>query len=616
MLSSAALKPGTDAFLAALGVLAAFCLVATPLAVLAMISIIGLPLALLMALVPPVFVVLLVARLIAIPLETTGVMSRLACLVLALAVLAIPPFVINAGLDRRAADLVAADIPTPPGRLDGATIALRLASHGGFLREETRCDDLCQRMLLSGAARRVLMVTGADVSKPPDAAMPAISFRLETRPTCPIVHLRGGVHDVTPAPERPAVDPSHRMRLAIAEGRCLIEETAALGEADSIVSFGPVAQGKTAFAAGFDPFADTVRASRLEVFRKGSGGFEATYRRTYVRVERLAPILVPSYVGGTGLDLRSGFVRLSAGAGASRPAETPPDVATAVTTGLGSTLKLPDVVEGKAAVDVLATALSQDRPVDGTVQDIARDLFEGFVRQPGTVDEATRQRATRVLSDLRFPVNRHAWALVKATRDPAAQVELARILFQRLRTTDPRLRDSDPSYLGYPAAYIGTAIAALPASAIRAHRGDLEWLARQRDLRVPAWPALKQLHVFGPDAVPTLLFLIDDALAVAPKAGTRFSGEAWQHPTLAGLMGLCLAGADAHMAAKPLLDRAIRAQLPTFGSYRQLLVRTLVATGADPDAIWSAIAGGDAKERRDTFDRDIERFRRRPDCSY
>ena len=117
----------------------------------------------------------------------------------------------------------------------------------------------------------------------------------------------------------------------------------------------------------------------------------------------------------------------------------------------------------------------------------------------------------------------------------------------------------------------------------------------------------------GADAVPTFLYLIDDAQRFRKEGGND-----WQHPTLAGLIGICRLGAEGGPAREPLLARLDGGQLPIHGSYGQLVFGTLLAIGVDTETIWQRFQAADANADRKRFDRMVRRAAGPdgPDCSY
>ena len=131
-------------------------------------------------------------------------------------------------------------------------------------------------------------------------------------------------------------------------------------------------------------------------------------------------------------------------------------------------------------------------------------------------------------------------------------------------------------------------------------------------MRGPAYAALPQLSVFGQEAVPTLLFLVD--VGASLRADRKKRPEEWQHPYLAGLTGLCRAGSSAAAAIPSLIERVGWADILTGGSHGRLVVQTLIRLGAPPVAVEAAFVGAGA--RPEDIQRDLKQARLCNECTY
>jgi hypothetical protein len=137
-----------------------------------------------------------------------------------------------------------------------------------------------------------------------------MSFRLDkTGSACPDVVIAETGPTISIQAERSVGRSAELMRIALVEGRCLLREPARLGDAHVVVSEGSVADGRTPGAAGMSVSADTVRARRLTVHVGENGALVERYRRTAVSSGPLFPILVPTYAGMSGLELKPAFLR-------------------------------------------------------------------------------------------------------------------------------------------------------------------------------------------------------------------------------------------------------------------------------------------------------------------
>jgi hypothetical protein len=512
----------------------------------------------------------------------------------------------NVALDRRADEYLAGDLDTLARPLRATTIG-HIDLHGrGWSRGETRCDHLCQRLLLSGAAERVLVAELRPRDNSWSAETPAFAFRIEPRATCPPIHLveRG---------REPGDDdrPEEVMRVAVASGRCLIEERATLAEADAIIATGPVHTGANEVSAGLTLAADTLMVHRASVHVRERGILVERYRWTGVRMFRHPPIPIPSLVGGAELRMHPGFIRVKALRNEREPSQVEVQPVRFARDELGLDVSVP-VVSREA---VIAGGL-EAATVQPAIQQLIEDFFKSLDER--RIDEATRKLAFRVLADPRVTAPRETWALVRACdkSGDAVNTELALILFRRIMTTDPALREDHPSYLGYPVGYLANAIRLLPPESVRAHRRELEEIARDPARRRRAFAALAHLPVFGAGVVPTLLFLVDEGIALrsAQQSRKSYELEDWQPVYRSGLAGLCRLGSEAEAALAPMTARLREGALSDSRSSGDLLLATMVRLGADPELLRATLARDKSADDLAIFERDLERARSRPEC--
>lgn len=602
-----------DRFLLVLGLAALPCIFMPELALVAALTIIGLPLAALMAVIPAIFFLLLLVRIGTHLLPAAGWIGGVLA---AAAIVTAIPWWANSILDERAKALAAGDVNVLL-RPFAAKIVAVVTPPGYWNNRETECDDFCLRALLSGELEKVLVVMTKRFDVLPDPASVVLSFHQEQRDICPVVNLRDGVRTLNIDPpdahakNLPTV--TELMRLQIANGNCLIRSTVRLGEAEAIVMAGSVARGKTSYQAGLHLLADTVSADRLSVWLRSGENFEEQYRWTGVQVQKLFPVLFPTYVGGPDFRVRNGFYRQVERINIEGQFYHEPDMTAFYTKTLGLHLAL-----DPAGVDATRTAALNHRldnpgEIDAAARDIADDFFEDmYSNAPITVDKA--EQALRLIADERLPVPRSTVAFTRRLEGLPSDivVRTGNVLFSRLMRMEQAPSAWKVRKLWYyEATAIGTAIGALPASGVVSHGEDLSRLARMRSLRVPASHALRRLADFGAGSIPTLLYVIDDA-----ERFRKDHNEMWQLPYQASLTGICNLGPKGAPAIVPLLARIDRKQAPVTGSQGNLMVNTLVAIGAGTDEIWSRVAAADPKAKRASFDHMVARARAKPDCGY
>jgi len=609
----------------------------------AMISIVGIPLGLALAVAPNLFLLALGATAGRNVAKRETLAPALAGAGAVLLLLAAGAFGFNAVLHRTADALTAGDHDDLARPLRAKALAIIRRQPPGSPKGTTRCDAICQRLLVSGAVERVLhselprdgkagpnASKGASPAPAWDAATAAASFRLESRQSCPTVVFADGGE--TSAIEK-GRSPAEEMRLAVASGRCLVEEAASLADADFVLEAWTPHRGVREMEAGLSPWADTVHAERVALYERAPSGFVERYRWTGVETLEHPWILVLSVTGGAELRMVAAFSR-----SAVRRNPQPFAGSWHLEPDLGLFLRDEARVEFPATATTTATAtdrlaivtaaLDREGPLRSVDQRVIEDLFEelasfrlGRAKAADAAEaerrEAMRGVAMRAISDPRVIPPRRTLALVQATAEAggADTAALASVLFKRLSTTDPSLREDHPSYLGWPLDYVALAVSALPPEAVLPHRDALERLAADADARVRGSRALVQFSVFGADAAPTLLGLMDEAGRVKSSAPPKDrERDLWERPLRAALSAMCVAGSHAPGFPDALLERLRTGTLPLYSGLSELLVSIFVKAGADPEPLRVFLSTDASSDARRSFDRMVTRARAHPRC--
>jgi hypothetical protein len=597
-----------------LGISAAMTMLMPSIVMMAAISIIGIPIAVFLAAAPFLFVVALGTRIISRWLGG-GLLAVVAGAAVTLALLAIPPFLINGSLEGRAKSFVREDHDdgTKPA---GEVIAVRGEAMTVHSRDTVNCDGFCQRALVNGITKRILVVK-QDVSLPIDPTTEVDSFRMERRTTCPQVKLSEGRDPIKIDGERKDKRAYELMQLEIAKGNCLIVETAPLGMADTIVSVGVVNRGENAVTAGLSLLADTVSADRITVHGKAGPAYKETFRQTYVVTQKLMPFYVPTVTGDTGLTMARALARYRETINVPSRYYEKPDWSGFLTARMGYDLALRAGETQNETRMVLKEAMKR-QALDATAAKVGSDFMQGFaVNQKIEGDDLIL--AQQLMTDERFPVPPGAWTVVKYTK--AARPDyfdaIGASMFARLRAF--AAEDDRDKYVKWydQAQNVGSVINVLPRETILRHRHDLEWLARQDVLRVWVHAALRRLSEFGATGAPTLLWLIDDAQRFRDKPRS----EDWQHPYIAGLVGLCYLRMEGAAMIQPLYDRLDSGVVSNRGSYGALAINTLIGMGATPEDVWLHVKPaerdpGKMDDVRRAFDKTVRDAQKKADCAY
>jgi len=536
-----------------------------------MLTVIGIPVAIALMAAPTLFLTAALTKFFYQPAKRLPRGVAIAVL-LAIGVLAAVPVPFNTALELRARKYVAGDHDELHRPFVSKVVAIR--RDGTYRTSDPPCDGFCKRALINGIVDRVLVQT-IDPNRPMSDI--AASYRLEKRDTCPPVSL--------PPSDDIAVENDHEntgsinvdevLQLRIANGECLIRETAPIALADTIITVRNVHRGTDAYGAGLNPAADTIKADRITVEQKNGDNYHETYRRTGVVTYKLWPIFTPTLINGYGFDIRPGIGRGYEFKNIPGRYYEKPDWSGFLTKTLGMDLALRRQGVATLVREKVASILKRPGTVADADQKVIDGYFDGFLRSQ-TIEYADYNLILDVIDDQRVLLPSTAWAVVRYAKNPPAGYfeHIADGAFKRLRETNLANPREQPEFLG-------SVINILPNGGLLKHRADFEWLARQDRLRVLANPALVRLADFGADAAPTLLFLIDGANRTS--GGTN---NDWQHPYLQGMIGLCRLGPQASVMVQPLYDRIDAGKIALWGSYYGLTINTLAAMGAGTEEIW------------------------------
>ncbi len=601
-----------------LGVSAAITMVATRMISVFMITIIGIPIALYLMAAPFLFLVVLGTYLMR-RFTGAGLIGTIAALVATLGLLAVPPYVANRKLDASARAQVAGD--RDDGTKPAARVfAVRAPKYYRQTKDALNCDGFCQRALMNGVAERVLVVD-QDLNTALERSQMVDSFRLEQRASCPPVNLPQVQDPIEIQDERKDFKGKRAdelMQLEIAKGNCLIAQKVPLGLADIVLSVGTAKKGDNALTAGLALFADTVKADRISMHERQGADFVETYRKTFVTTYKLAPLYAPSAEGGSELKMYPALLRFPEKINITQKYYEKPDWTAFLTQRLGYDLALRRSDAESDTRTVLKDAVLRTGEASSVPAPVAEDFFEGINKKNKMVTDDFAL-ARQLFEDERFPVAGRASAAIRNAQGAGQDYfdAIAIAMFKRLRTHAAAGTVKPDSGWHKELSSIGDVLAAMPRATILKHRADLDWLAHDDAVRVQAYQALQRFADFGADGVEPLIFLIDDAQRYRDG-----NDNAWQHPYLAGMTGLCKLGADGSAAIQPLFDRLDSEVLANWGSYQRLNIHTLVRMGADPEAIWQHAqlkgrhaAKDPAKERKE-FDRDVARAMKREECHW
>jgi len=559
------------------------------LIVLLMFTGIGLPLGLLILIAPPAFTVLLTLTLIYWWIPGKSTKRFFIASVLTLAVLAIPSVALNVFVKQRATSWTLGDLDKIDGPLRPSSIATENRSQ--IERYFTQCDAFCLHALLTGATQRFLVMSDRKLGHPPIGSEPALEFSIQRRDVCPEVRFKyvsGELH--LPQASRGEVNPNaiELMQLRIADGECLIQREATLKDAEVIITDGRLAKrDREAGGKRFEIPSFTSGATRRSVYQqKEDGSFEEIYRRTSVQYWYFGPLLLPVMESAGELRTKLNFWRHKGILnGNDRFEESYSDWGRFLTDTLGLPLQLNEAYAGTAVVERMEEALNKGEPPSVAEWMAFRSYVDRKLSSQRDVPEAIYQVSLRLTQDLRYPPPPQLGAIVRqaSSKDKKDDLRLlSRAIVERAETgvlwsenTEENIRTHWDS--------IGSAFRATPKDVLEPYKRELLALVRDPDAQAYGRGALSHLSVFGADAVPDLLYLVEIGL----RGGNEmFASRQFEQPYLAGMSGLCKTGNQARSALPKLRLWWQQGLLPSQGSPGRLAISTLAGLGVTADELW------------------------------
>lgn len=617
-----------DGYLFILMILSVVCLspIGEKIATIGALIIIGIPLTLIIAVIPAITLFLLVARISYSFLYNRNVnVNWFTSAIASLALLAIPPLLINGYFDYKATNLMAGDSNNidPSTKISTLAVIYPMSYYRGGV-----CDDFCQRALLNNQVQRMVMARVKSPMENVDLNITGVAYWFEKRDVCPKIELKDGINNLEMKrgqKQRYRRKPSELIRLRATSGICFITGEAKINEADAVLILGNIKRSQKSTPIGLNPFIDTISASRLSFDLRENGKLERKYQATMITTNALFPVLLPGLFESRRLQLNTGFLRKPTYLGGARKYHSTPPLTKFVQDVLQFNVELSDQEGDERALNVVRAALK--RTDDLTVSELAviRDIFKNVPRRTKLSEEKTLLMLD-ILEDHRIPIPSNTSSIVRNLPDSNSEItdRMAAILFERLRSFTPDRTQSHPNRQYASLGALGKAIAALPDGSVEPYFSELDALAKKKIQRIYAYVALKRLSDFKGKGIPPLLHLIDDADAYRKTNGKtkNLLANSWQHPYLAGIQGLCRlarTGFKDDTIVSKLYERIDDKRINMRGSYAKSAVATLIGFGADPEEIWQhfeALNSKYLKPNRKRFDHIVSRSKNKLDCSY
>jgi hypothetical protein len=494
---------------------------------------VGIPLALLLGAAPALAAVLVPAAFLqltvfqAIPRVRDATRGGLGVLLSIGVALALNAALALVGRESGVADLeslVAEDrAPEQPVILSGTVgIVVDGDPYGLGLFE---CPDLCQRLLLTGLADRVVLAHAKNVPEVPPPDKYAIAWRMERRDVCPKVRLNtnSGTLVIKGEPERSigATRPADLMHLEVATGNCLIREETPYGRPDfTIVDVNVrqgAAQGRSAALIRHDAPRDVILA-----------------RQTLASADVLGPLILPlpdlSMNGPSDVEVwRETVSPNQIGRNAA-----PGSFADFLTGTLGLDLVLVTADSGATVRDKVSAVLDQPGPVPGGAEPLIASFLQSFAFGTMT-DPADQDILLRILA--RPEISLPWWT---STGVPRAAPDNAELYAKVADLTFARLPVAERDFSSGEA--LDGLIDRLPAEVIQARSEVVVRLAADRTVRFLNSRIVSRLSDVGSAAGPVLIEVLREPRPGGTGDLSHFQDEAWKDQRMWAFTALCQGG--------------------------------------------------------------------------
>lgn len=480
--------------------------------------------------------------------------------------------------------------------------------------ESSECSDTCLRLLLSGKAGAVLQADPRNNTASPDLTRwAATEWRLErTGSACPKVKLPFG-HRIGREPKDFSTTKLMQQRLA--EGECLLAQSATGGQADVIWQFDDALRSERRHGLGAGPGA--VTAQRLVIWQKQDGQFHETLRWTGATAKLLTqiPAFSITITVATGGDPSLRLVHerqqwnspqgLRAMQGDLAVAQGP----------FGMDLNL---VGPEAPVELATFTRGEILALLGKMRALKAseaEMIAAYQRETlparaasGTLEQEGWEFLLRLASDRRVQVEAPLIEALEslAKGEPAREQALVGVALARIRSNFGQ------------GERLAALVARMPLAAAAPFRDEAFAAVQWPSTRRQSYPMFPVLRAFGAEGRQKLLWLIEESFLLPIRAEAR--AQAWQTDyfvVLPALEGLCEAAPEAPEVGAALLALVERLQGRGIGEITAPpLLGALVQMGQPEPALRALFQAGEAPMPAEVFDAVLAEARAQPGCHF
>lgn len=273
--------------------------------IVAMISVIGIPIALLVAAIPTLCLFIVLAYAAYRFGKFSGTAGTVAAFAIAGAAMVVFPQIHNAEIRWKVAKLIAED--RTPDNFAAVSGAGEVPALGVALRHGARnlCSETCVHLLIRGQVRSVLIANLDEGASRPDFGARAFVNRLERGADCKQGRVRLNSFHVRD--RKPGTVAAAYLDLKD-KGYCITTSEATLRDADSVVM--TLDQRYFPKPWTVSPIASEIKGSRMAYYvRNESGLFDVAWQETRLSYSLLGPVLAHAFSGGAELRMDTGWWR-------------------------------------------------------------------------------------------------------------------------------------------------------------------------------------------------------------------------------------------------------------------------------------------------------------------
>ncbi len=570
-----------------------------------MISVIGIPVAIALAAIPPLALLFALATLFAWPFRKSGWRAVVLAFIPAAATMFLIPLGLNVLAEKEAHDFVSGEKDESIAPFKGDTLGIFVPP-----KHAEECLDLCQRVLVSGAAKTFIVARSKKTWPDPDYSAEGTAYWLERKSACEAVKLRDNVSELPRVKDRPSAAPA--LRLLMAGGNCLVSAKRPVTDADAVLHYAEMTEGRSS-RFSFNPFYVPMRATRLSWHVQDGGKFTEVFRNTAVEYSVLFSPLVPGLQGGAELRMYAGLYRLARKLGTPREAI---DVEALLRNRLKIDLKFDANAAGEQRDIAIDAALRGGKELTGAEHLLVGDVFAQLGDDGGEINKANVDKAISLLADPRFEIPDQVNRLVRAayksdanTRDKALSA-----LFDRLDAISrpvPRERQQARSM---SLRLLKHAVDRIPDEDFARNWPRIRTIFADPETTSIFADEIRRARLVGKPAFADLLGLVD---AASPLLGDEYKRNKYLHGNRFVAMGVICRMGPIAAGLLPEIDNRLRAGVLPLRepSDLRLAATTLVALGGDPEMI-RALAKPDARQKDFDFkiDKAIAEVRKRNHC--